>query len=144
MRGDRTLNGKEGRLYMNGTEMAHVKTFKADVEKKKGEVPIMGKRFMSYKTAGVSGKGTMTLYKINSEMVKTLESYIRTGVDAYFTFQGVLDDPGAQAGTERVTMYDVNLDSTTIAQLDVEKESLEEEVPFTFEDFQLDESLKID
>ena len=59
----------------------------------------------------------------------------------YFTLQSVLDDKGAQRGIERVTLHDVNIDSVLIAQLDVEIESLEEEVPFTFEGADLPETL---
>jgi hypothetical protein len=143
-RGENTINGREGRLFLDGQEMAHIKVFKADAEKKKGEVPIMGNRWMSHKTAGVSGKGTMTFYKVTSQFVKMLLQYIRTGKDVYFTLQGVLDDPGADRGTERITLYNVNIDSATVSQLDADKESLEEEVPFTFEGMDDPETLRDD
>ncbi|MGB9942510.1 phage tail tube protein, partial [Bacillus subtilis] len=55
--------------------------------------------------------------------------------------QAVLDDQSSGRGTERVTLYDVNFDSAKIASLDVNSEALEEEVPFTFEDFDVPEKL---
>ncbi|MGW8262879.1 phage tail tube protein, partial [Bacillus sp. LR--39] len=55
--------------------------------------------------------------------------------------QAVLDDQSSGRGTERVTLYDVNFDSAKIASLDVDSEALEEEVPFTFEDFDVPEKL---
>lgn len=61
--------------------------------------------------------------------------------DPYFTLQAVLDDQSSGRGTERVTLYDVNFDSAKIASLDVDSEALEEEVPFTFEDFDVPEKL---
>ena len=54
----------------------------------------------------------------------------------------MLDDKSSGRGTERVTLFDVNFDSAKIAGLDVDSEALEEEVPFTFEDFDLPEKLK--
>lgn len=68
--------------------------------------------------------------------------YVKKGSDPYFTLQAVLDDASSGRGTERVTLYDVNFDSAKIAGLDVDSEALEEEVPFTFEDFDVPEQLK--
>lgn len=67
--------------------------------------------------------------------------YVKKGSDPYFTLQAVLDDKSSGRGTERVTLYDVNFDSAKIASLDVDSEALEEEVPFTFEDFDVPEKL---
>lgn len=67
--------------------------------------------------------------------------YVKKGSDPYFTLQAVLDDQSSGRGTERVTLYDVNFDSAKIASLDVDSEALEEEVPFTFEDFDVPEKL---
>lgn len=135
------ISGKEGRLFLDGEELAHIKSFEATVEKNKEEVPIMGRRMMGHKTSGASGTGTMTLHKVTSQFVKIMISYVKTGIDPYFTVQSVLDDKTSGRGTERVTLYEVNLDSAKVAGLDVESAALEEEVPFTFEDLDLPEEL---
>lgn len=141
MRAHNTINGKEGRLFLDGEEVAQIKKLEATIEKNKAEVPIMGRRWIGRKTSGLNGTGTLTLYKVTSKFQKMMLQYAQTGEDVYFTLQSVLDDKGAQRGIERVTLYDVNIDSVTIAQLDVETESLEEEVPFTFEGADLPETL---
>ncbi|WP_368653767.1 phage tail tube protein [Ornithinibacillus sp. 4-3] len=138
------ISGKEGRLFLDGEEMAHIKTFEATVEKNKEEVPIMGRRMMGHKTNGGSGSGTMTFHKVTSQFVKIMHGYVKTGIDPYFTVQSVLDDKTSGRGTERVSLFDVNFDSAKIAGLDVESAALEEEVPFTFEDFDIPEELKSD
>ncbi|MEN1969024.1 phage tail tube protein [Lentibacillus sp. N15] len=137
-----TINGKEGRLFLEGEELAYIKTFEANVEKNKEETPIMGRRMMGHKTSGASGTGTATFYKVTSRFIEIMSEYIKTGKDPYFTMQAVLDDKTADRGTERVSLYDVNFDSVKVAGLDIEAASLEEEVPFTFEDFDLPEALK--
>jgi len=128
--------------YFYGLEVAEVRVFKADVAKRKAAVSIMGNRWDSNKTAGLTGTGSLTLYKVTSRFTKLMLEYAKSGVDPYFTLQGVNDDPGSGRGKERVTIFDVNIDSVTVSQLDVDKESLEEEIPFTFEGMNLDEALK--
>jgi len=136
-----TISGKEGKLFLDGEELAHIKNFEATVEKNKEAVPIMGRRMDGHKSNGATGTGTATFHKVTSRFIQIMKEYIRTGVDPYFTMQSVLDDPTANRGTERVTLYDVNFDSVKVAGLDVEAVALEEEVPFTFEDFDLPEAL---
>ncbi|MBX0319750.1 phage tail tube protein [Shouchella clausii] len=136
-----TISGKEGRLFLDGEEMAHIKSFEANVEKNKSEVNIMGRRMTGHKTTGATGTGTATFYKVTSRFQRIMMDYVKNGNDPYFTMQAVLDDKASGRGTERVTLYFVNFDSAKIAGLDVDSEALEEEVPFTFEDFDLPEQL---
>lgn len=136
-----TISGKEGRLFLNGEELAYIKSFEATIEKNKSEVNIMGRRMTGHKTTGASGTGTATFYKVTSKFVKIMMGYVKTGKDEYFTIQSVLDDTSSGRGTERVTLLDVNFDSAKVAGLDVDSEALEEEVPFTFEYIDLPEEL---
>lgn len=41
LKAQNTISGKEGRLFLDGEEMAHIKTFEANVEKNKSEVNII-------------------------------------------------------------------------------------------------------
>ena len=141
LKAQNTISGKKA-VFSHGQEMAHIKTFEANVEKNKAEVNIMGRRMTGHKTTGANGTGTATFYKVTSQFVTLMMNYVKKGDDPYFTLQAVLDDQSSGRGTERVTLYDVNFDSAKIAGLDVDSEALEEEVPFTFEDFDVPEKLK--
>jgi hypothetical protein len=143
-RAKNAINGKEARLFMDGEEIAYAKVFEATIEKGKAEIPILGRRMTGHKSTGANGTGTLTLYKVTSKFNRMMLNYIKTGEDSYFTLQGVLDDKGSGRGTERVTLYDCNIDSVKFGQFDVDSEGLEEEVPFTFEDADLPESLRDD
>lgn len=140
-RAQNTISGKEGRLFLDGEELAYIKVFEADIEKNKSEVNVMGRRMTGHKTTGANGTGTATFYKVSSRFIKLIVDYVKTGVDPYFTMQAVLDDKSSGRGTERVTLYEVNFDSAKVGNLDVDSEALEEEVPFTFEDIDLPEEL---
>lgn len=140
-RAQNTISGKEGRLFLDGEELAYIKVFEANIEKNKSEVNIMGRRMTGHKTTGASGTGTATFYKVTSKFVRLIADYVKTGIDPYFTMQSVLDDKSSGRGVERVTLFDVNFDSAKVAGLDVDSEALEEEVPFTFEDIDLPEEL---
>ncbi|WYP24748.1 phage tail tube protein [Alkalihalobacillus sp. FSL W8-0930] len=135
------VSGKEGRVFWNGQELAQVTNIEANVEKEKTQKKILGRVMSGNKTLGASGSGTMTLHKVTSQFVKMMVDYKRTGIDEYFTVEVVNDDKGARRGTQRVTLFDVNIDSVRIAALDVDSEGLEEEVPFTFDDFDMPQGL---
>lgn len=142
LRSGNTISGKEGRLFLDGEEMAHVKEFEATIEKNKVEVPIIGRRMMGHKTVGASGSGTLTVYKVTSAFIRIMMNYVKDGEDQYFTFQEVINDKASGRGTERVTLHDVNFDSAKVGGLNAEGEVLEEELPFTFEDIDMPEELE--
>ncbi|MGE8079023.1 phage tail tube protein [Peribacillus loiseleuriae] len=140
-RAQNTISGKEGRLFLDGEELAYIKTYEATIEKNKTDVNIMGRRMTGHKTTGANGTGTATFYKVSSRFIRLMVDYVKTGRDPYFTLQSVLDDKSSGRGVERVTLFEVNFDSAKVAGLDVDSDALEEEVPFTFEDIDLPEEL---
>ncbi len=87
LKAQNTISGKEGRLFLDGEEMAHIKTFEANVEKNKSEVNIMGRRMTGHKTTGANGTGTATFYKVTSKFVLLMMDYVKKGSDPYFTLK---------------------------------------------------------
>lgn len=77
LKAQNTISGKEGRLFLDGEEMAHIKTFEANVEKNKSEVNIMGRRMTGHKTTGANGTGTATFYKVTSQFVLIMMDYVK-------------------------------------------------------------------
>ncbi len=77
LKAQNTISGKEGRLFLDGQEMAHIKTFEANVEKNKAEVNIMGRRMTGHKTTGANGTGTATFYKVTSQFVTLMMNYVK-------------------------------------------------------------------
>lgn len=136
-----TISGKEGAAYAtiggNVYSMFYIKKLKADAEKEKSEVKVVGTRTVQYKAKGLKYSGSMTIKDITTQFVSLVKNYQDTGVDTYFTIQIVNDDKTSTVGTKRTVLYNVNLDKVPIAQLDADSDDLEAEITFTFTKFEL-------
>src|SRR5699024_5605742 len=106
------------------------------------ELPVIRRRMMGHKSNGGTGTGTATFLKVTSRFIQIMKECMNTVVSPYFTIQSVLDDKTSGCGVELVILYDVNFDYVDVAKLDVETTALEEEIPFTFEDFDVPDALK--
>lgn len=134
------ISAREAKLFLNGEEIGYAKSFEATVEKEKVELKTLGSKWTGQKTIGLSGSGTISMLKVTSKFAKMIKEYELTGQDIYFTMQGVNNDPASRAGEQRVTLFDCNINSATLATFDIDGEVLEEEVEFTFEGFTIDKA----
>ena len=142
LRSQDTISGKEGRAYAkidgNNEELFLAKSIEATVEKSKGQVKSIGKRMVGHKTTGAEGTGSMTLYYGTPLFRKALADWKRTGRDLYFNMVIENDDKESAAGKQAILLMGVNLDSTMLSKLDGDSDDpLEEDVDFTFEDFEI-------
>jgi len=137
-----TISGKEGRAYAkingNNEELFYAKTIEASVEKAKAEVKAIGKRMTGHKTTGASGSGSMTLYYLTHLFRQMVKTWKDTGVDVYFDMVIENDDQESSAGKQSTLLMSCNLDSVILAKLDGDSDDpLDEDVDFTFEDFDI-------
>lgn len=135
------ISGQEGALTAvvdgNVENCAYVKSFEANFEKDKSEIRVLGRRGTQHKTNGWSGSGSMNLYYITSLFRMLALKYAKTGVDTSFTMTCVNEDPTSTVGKQTVVFYGVNLDSVALAKLDVDNTELDEDIDFTFDDFDI-------
>lgn len=115
---------------------------KAEMEKNKVEVPILGKTGKGNKAAGWKGTGNATFHFNTSIFREVLQEYTRTGKDLYFDMQIVNEDPTASVDKQTIMLIDCNLDGGIIAQFDTDADYLEDEFDFTFEDWKLVDKFK--
>lgn len=137
-----TISGKEGRAYAkingNNEELFMAKTIEANVEKNKSEIKAIGKRMTGHKTTGANGSGSMTLYYMTPLFRAMIKQWKETGVDAYFDMVVENDDQESSAGKQSTLLIGCNLDSVVLAKLDGDSDdALDEDVDFTFEDFDI-------
>lgn len=141
LRASDIISGQEGRITatIDGVveTCAYVKSFEANFEKQKSEIKTLGHRGTQHKTNGWSGTGTMNLYYITSIFRNLAYKYAKTGVDTSFTMTVTNEDPTSSVGKQTAVFYGVNLDSTVIAKLDVDNTELDEDVDFTYDDFEI-------
>ena len=137
-----TISGKEGRAYAkidgNNEDLFFAKTIESTVEKSKSEVKAIGKLMTGHKTTGGNGTGSMTLYYMTPLFRQMIKQWKETGQDIYFDMVIENDDQESSAGKQSVLLIDCNLDSVVLGKLDGDSDDpLDEDVDFTFEDFDI-------
>ncbi len=111
----------------------------AKIEKTKVEVPILGKTGRGNKAVGWKGTGKAKFHYNTSIFRQMMKRYKDTGVDVYFDIQVTNEDPTSDAGRQTVILKDCNINGGILAKFDADAEYLEEDMDFTFEDFEIPE-----
>lgn len=128
----------DGNRYL----LFQAKNLKASIKKTKQEVDILGRPTKGHKATGASCSGSLTIYYNTSLFTKMLKGYKDTGADTYFDIQITNNDPTSDAGEHRIILKDCNLDGGEIAAFDAAGDWLEQELDFTFEDWEEPEAFK--
>ena len=111
----------------------------ASIEKTKSEIPILGRTGKGNKTTGWKGSGSATFHYNTSIFREQLYRYKETGQDAYFDIQITNEDPTSSVGRQTIVLKDCNVDGGILAKFDADAEYLDEELDFTFEDWEMTE-----
>lgn len=125
-----TING-------NRYNFGHAITLEASMEKNKTAVPVLGKTGKSNVPSGWEGSGSMTLHYNSSIMREMLYEYKETGVDTYFEIQVENEAPGSTVGMQTVILMQCTLNGGILAKFDADADYLDEDVEFTFDDFEI-------
>lgn len=115
----------------------------ASFEKNKSEVPILGKTGKGNKATGWSGTGSATFHYNTSIFREMMLEYKKSGLDVYFDIQVTNEDPSSSVGRQTVILKDCNIDGGILTKFDADAEYLDEDMDFTFEDFEIPESFKM-
>ena len=111
----------------------------ASIEKTKSEIPILGRTGKGNKKTGWKGSGSATFHYNTSIFREQLYRYKETGQDAYFDIQITNEDPTSSVGRQTIVLKDCNVDGGILAKFDADAEYLDEELDFTFEDWEMPE-----
>lgn len=135
------VNGREGlaTAEINGQviELFELANININIAKNKTPFKAMGTRNTQNKTTGWEGTGSMTIRYVSSRWARMLYDYVKTGKDVYFTIVVTNEDPGSATGKQVIQVLGCNIDSADIAKLDLDSEVLEQDVDFTFNDFNI-------
>ena len=142
-----TISGKMAECFLtiNGRRynFAQAKEIEAIFEKKKVEIPILGKVLNGNRSTGGAGTGTAKFYYNTSIIRENLIDYIKTGKDTYFDMLIVNEDPTSAAGRQEVMLYNCNVNGGVLARIKIDEEALEDEFDFTFDDADLPKSFNL-
>jgi hypothetical protein len=111
----------------------------AKFEKNKSEVPILGKTGKGNKTTGWKGTGSATFHYNTSIFRELMVKYKNTGEDVYFDIQVTNEDLTSSVGRQTVVLKGCNIDGGILTKFDADAEYLDEDMDFTFEDFEMPE-----
>ena len=102
----------------------------------KAEVPICGiSSGVGKKFTGWNGTGSLRFNKVSSTFSKKQAEAIKEGTPLVSTIISKLADPSvAKYGHERVELRGVQFDTISLAQWEA-GQLVQQEVPFTFDDF---------
>lgn len=141
------IHGAQGRAFVtiegNRYRFANLINLDADMTKTKSKIPIMGRIAKGNKSTGAEYEGNATFHFNTSIFRQLLKRYKETGEDIYFDIQVTNEDGGSGIGRQTTILIGCNLDGGKIAKLDADAEYLEEEVSFTFEDWDMPEEFSI-
>ncbi|HHT04540.1 MAG TPA: phage tail tube protein [Bacteroidales bacterium] len=112
----------------------------AKFNKNKTKVPILGKTGKGNMSTGWDGSGSATFHYNTSIFRKLLKRYKDTGEDIYFDIQISNEDPTSAVGRQTVILQDCNIDGGVLAKFDADGDYLDEDMDFTFEDFEMPET----
>ena len=118
-------------------EFFYAKSIEATAELNKSEVKVMGKRGVQNKATGWTGSGSMTIYYVTTIFRNILLKYAKEGILPAFKLVITNEDKGTTIGKQTVCLYDCVIDSVNLAKFDVDSDALDEDMDFTFSDFDI-------
>lgn len=142
-----TVSGSMAQCFLTigGTRYnaMHAVKLEAKIEKSKSEVPILGKTGKGNRGTGWKGTGSATFHFSTSLLRELLYRYKETGEDFYFDIQVTNEDPTSSIGRQTVILKDCNIDGGILALFDADAEYLDEDMDFTFDDFEIPEKFTL-
>lgn len=123
----KTIHGSNCKILLDGNWQTNLTEITADVEMDKKEINVIGYDWTGYKRGNKKGSGSMTGFKVTSDMIK------RGFAD--FEIIAALEDPEAY-GHERIRLMNCMADKISLINIKA-NETIEEETPFTFVGYEL-------
>lgn len=143
-----TLSAKEGKAYITidgrNRELFEISALSAQIDFVVQERRLLGHRMTQHKVVGATGTGSMTLYFMNSQMLKQAIQYLRTGNYKGLKVQVKNEDPQSTVGKQEVVLLNVILATIPVTTLDDQSDDpITFDTDFTFDDIEILESFKL-
>ena len=136
-----TISSKEGKAYItiDGTnrELFEISSLKAQLDLNVQARVMLGHRMTQHKVTGAEGTGSMTMYFMNSDMLKLAIAYIKNGSYGGLKLQVKNEDAQSTIGEQEVVMLNVLLKTIPVATIDDQSEDpITIDTDFTFDDLE--------
>jgi hypothetical protein len=133
-----TLSAKEGTAFIiiNGENrvLFEVSSLKAQIDLTVQARRMLGHRMTQHKVVGAEGTGSMTMYFMNSEMLKAARNYLDGGKFGQITIRAYNEDPQSTVGKQEVKLNNVILKTIPVINLDDQSDDpITVDTDFTFD-----------
>lgn len=141
MRGRDVLNSNLGYAYIeiDGIRrlIFELQDISAVIEQRKEDVQLINDVMTKHKAVASNGSGSFTIYTGVPDYSTMISKYIKTHKGLYFTVTMTMDDPESRCGRRTVVLRDCLIDSHSLGRLSIESTVLNEEMGFTFDDYEI-------
>ena len=134
-----TISSKEGKAFITidgvNRELFEISSLKAQLDLIIQSRRMMGHRMTQHKVTGAEGTGSMTMYFMNSDMLKLAIAYIKQGKYGGLKLQVRNEDAQSTIGAQEVVMLNVLLKTIPVATIhDESHDPITIDTDFTFDD----------
>ncbi len=134
-----TISSKEASAFItiDGTnrELFEISSIKAQLDLNVQTRNMLGHRMAQHKVTGAEGTGSMTMYFMNSDMLKLAIKYIKEGSYGGLKLQVKNLDAQSTIGTQEVVLSNVLLKTIPVCTIDDQSEDpITIDTDFTFDD----------
>lgn len=143
-----TVSGSQGSVFaeIEGKRyvLASISKFKATFKTNIAKGGVLGLSGKQNKPAGWEGEWEATFYYNQTTFRELAQRYAETGMFPTFNIQVINEDPMSTSmiGRQSITFIDCIAEEITMAMIDVDAESLDEDVSGTFNDFKINDKFK--
>ena len=136
---NRIMHGNGGTAWWSGKKLTTLQSVEAKVTGDFEDINVCGYPATYKIYNGYAGEGTLTVLKIDSDILKQLAEAFRSGLMPEITVVTAQTQKGTNK-VERVAYSDVTVDEFMLAQFE-KKTKTEQEIPFKFGNFEVLETL---
>ena len=136
-----TISSKEGKAYItiNGQnrELFEISSLTAQLELQVQSRQMLGHRMVQHNVVGAEGTGSMTMYFMNSDMLRLAIQYIKEGKYGGLKLQIKNEDAQSTIGKQEIVLLGVLLNTIPVAALDDQSDDpITVDTDFTFDDIE--------
>lgn len=136
-----TISSKEGKAFItidgSNRELFEISSIKAQLDLIIQTRRMLGHRMTQHKVVGAEGTGSMTMYFMNSDMLRLAIAYIKKGKYGGLKLQVKNEDEQSTIGAQEVVLLNVLLKTIPITTLDDQSDDpITIDTDFTFDDIE--------
>lgn len=136
-----TISSKEGKAFItiDGTnrELFEISSLKAQLDLIIQSRVMLGHRMTQHKVVGAEGTGSMTMYFMNSDMLRLAIAYIKDGSYGGLKLQVKNEDKQSTIGAQEVVLLNVLLKTIPITTIDDQSDDpITIDTDLTFDDIE--------